>query len=100
MKDITIESGLKTLIGTKPPETKMSTDESKPFTEMLKASIEKVNKLQNDADQAIQELTVGNTKDIHSTMIALEKADISFQMIMKVRNKIAQAYEEVMRMQV
>ena len=100
MKDITIESGLKTLIGTKPPETKKSTDESKPFTDMLKASIEKVNKLQNDADQAIKELTVGDTKDIHNTMIALEKADMSFQMIMKVRNKIAQAYEEVMRMQV
>jgi len=100
MKDITIQSGLKTVSGPNLNEKKTPTDGTKSFTEALEDSIEKVNKLQNDADQAVQELMVGKTKDIHNTMIALEKADVSFQMMMKVRGKILEAYEEVMRMQV
>ena len=100
MKDITIQSGLKTVSGPNLSEKKASTDGAKSFTEVLEDSIEKVNKLQNDADQAVQELMVSKTKDIHNTMIALEKADVSFQMRMKVRGKILEAYEEVMRMQV
>jgi flagellar hook-basal body complex protein FliE len=39
-------------------------------------------------------------QDIHNTMIAIEKADLSFQMMMQIRNKIINAYEEIMRMQV
>jgi len=40
------------------------------------------------------------TQDIHNTMIAIEKADLTFQLMMQVRNKIISAYEEIMRMQV
>ncbi len=70
------------------------------FADMLKKSVEKVNTLQNQADVAIDDLVLGNNKDIVQTMIAVEKADISFRLMMQVRNKIIQAYEEVMRMQV
>ncbi len=42
----------------------------------------------------------GETQDLHTTMIAVQKADLSFQMMMQVRNKIVQAYQEIMRMQV
>ena len=67
---------------------------------MLTESIDKVNDLQKQADTAIDDLVIGNNKDIVQTMITMEKADISFRLMMQVRNKILQAYEEVMRMQV
>ena len=70
------------------------------FSEILKNSIEKVNALQKQADAASNELILGNNKDIVQTMIMVEKADVSFRLMMQVRNKIVQAYQEIMRMQV
>ena len=70
------------------------------FADMLKKSVEKVNTLQNQADVAINDLVLGNSKDITKTMVMVEKADISFRLMMQVRNKIIQAYEEIMRTQV
>ncbi|MFH1624722.1 MAG: flagellar hook-basal body complex protein FliE [Pseudomonadota bacterium] len=100
MRDILIQDSLKTVVGKNPTKTGTVSEEGESFGAVLKDSIEKVNKLQNEADQAITELAVGKTKSIHKTMIALEKADMSFQMMMQVRNKIVEAYEEIMRMQV
>ena len=70
------------------------------FSSMLKESVEKVDALQKQADAAIDDLVVGNSKDIVQTMIMMEKADTSFRLMIQVRNKIIQAYEEIMRMQV
>jgi flagellar hook-basal body complex protein FliE len=42
----------------------------------------------------------GESKDLHSTVIAMQKADLSFQMMMQVRNKLMQAYQEIIRMQI
>ena len=70
------------------------------FAGIIKRAMNDVNEAQVEADQAIQELATGNEKDIHQTMIALEKAEVSFQLMMQVRNKIVSAYEEIMRMQV
>ncbi len=70
----------------------------KSFGQILQASIEEVNRLQGTANNAIKELTLGETKNIHETMIALEKAEISFKLMLQVRNKILEAYREVMRM--
>lgn len=70
------------------------------FSSVLKDSIEKVNKLQNEADTAMQGLASGQANNIHDTMIAIEKANISFNLMLQVRNKLLAAYEEVMRTQV
>lgn len=70
------------------------------FQETLEESIKRVNDLQLQADQAIQDLTTGENKDVAQTMIAVQKASLSFQLMTQVRNKIVQAYEEVMRMPV
>jgi len=72
----------------------------KTFAETLKESIIKVNDVQMQADQSIVDLTTGRNTDIHQTMIAVEKAEVTFQMMMQVRNKLISAYEEVSRMQV
>ncbi|MBI1911764.1 MAG: flagellar hook-basal body complex protein FliE [Deltaproteobacteria bacterium] len=70
------------------------------FSTVLKDSIEKVNNLQTEADQAMQGLAKGEVTNIHDTMIAVEKANLSFNMMVQVRNKLVQAYEEIMRTQV
>lgn len=72
----------------------------KPFIETLKESLSQVNKLQKEADQSVSDLASGKDQEIHQTMVAVEKADVSFQLMMQVRNKILTAYEEISRMQV
>jgi flagellar hook-basal body complex protein FliE len=70
------------------------------FGTVLKDAILDINKLQNDADQAIAKVQLEDAGSIHDAMIALEKAGISFQVMMQVRNKILDTYQEIMRMQV
>lgn len=69
------------------------------FKKILGNSIQEVNKLQTQANESVQGMVLGKT-DIHTTMIAMEKAGISFRLMMAVRNKMISAYEEVMRMQI
>lgn len=60
----------------------------------------KVNDMQVQSDQAIQRLATGENRNLHETMIAVEKASISFQFMSQVRNKALEAYQEIMRMPV
>jgi flagellar hook-basal body complex protein FliE len=76
------------------------TEEGASFGDMLKNAISTVNEVQKQSDVEIQKFMTGETQDLHETMIAVQKADVSFQMMMQVRNKIVQAYQEIMRMQV
>ena len=59
-----------------------------------------VNGLQAQADLKIEEFATSPEKDIHGTMIALQKADLSLRLFMQVRSKLTAAYQEIMRMQV
>ena len=49
---------------------------------------------------AIQDFVTGDTRNIHETMLAVGKADLAFRLTMQVRNKMVEAYQEVMRLQV
>ena len=69
------------------------------FMETLENAIDQVQQLQGQADNKVETLLQGNGTDVHSAMIAVEKADLSFQLMMQVRNKIVQAYQEISRMQ-
>jgi flagellar hook-basal body complex protein FliE len=68
------------------------------FGDVISAAVEKVGKLENEADRSIGDLLQGRT-DIHETMIALQKSDISMRTFLAVRNKVIEAYREIMRMQ-
>lgn len=70
------------------------------FSTFLEESIKKVNDLQLKAENAAKELSLGKGQNLHSTMIAIEKADISFKLMMQLKNKLLAAYQEIMRMQV
>ena len=62
--------------------------------------LQDVNQQQFNAEAKKIELMVTENKDIHGTMLALEKADLSMRLMLQIRNKLVSAYEEVMRMQV
>lgn len=107
MKDITIQSNLKALGGMGVPgaidakKTGSAADGGGPsFADTLAESLNKVNDLQKEADAAIEDFATGKTRNIHETMIAVNKADLAFRLTMQVRNKIVEAYQEVMRTQV
>lgn len=85
--------------GTTTPE-EIGKTEGPTFSDMLKDSIEEVNDLKIEADAAIVNLATGKSGDIQGTILALEKADVSFKLMMEVRNKIVSAYQELMRTQV
>jgi len=70
------------------------------FASELKNALGEVNQLQRQAEQAIQQLVGEGKGDLQETMIALEKADVSFRLMMQIRNKVLDAYQEIMRMQV
>ncbi|OQY14030.1 MAG: flagellar hook-basal body complex protein FliE [Desulfobacteraceae bacterium 4572_187] len=74
--------------------------DGKSFGEIIKSSIANVDKIQKDSDKAVRNLATGKENDIHKTMIIMEKAEISFQLMMAVRNKIITAYQTIMRMQI
>jgi flagellar hook-basal body complex protein FliE len=66
----------------------------------LKEFIKDVNELQLEAGEAVEKAITGEINDIHDVMIAVEKAKTSFELLMEVRNKMLEAYKELMRLQV
>ena len=84
-----------------PPSLNRSQETTSPgFTDMLTKAISETNNKQIEADRAIEKLSSGEEKNIHEAMITLEKADISLRLMVQMRNKIIEAYQEIMRMQV
>jgi flagellar hook-basal body complex protein FliE len=69
------------------------------FLNTLEQSMNAVEGAQGEAENQVAQLLSGQGADLHSAMIAVEKADLSFQLMMQVRNKIVQAYQQVSNMQ-
>ncbi|MEX0776180.1 MAG: flagellar hook-basal body complex protein FliE [Phycisphaeraceae bacterium] len=70
------------------------------FKDVLMDHIEQVNHLQQDAQHAIEDLAAGRRDDYSSVMMAKQKADLAFQMLVQVRNKMVAAYDEIKQMRV
>ena len=84
----------------RPPQAQPAGTEMRSFQDVLADAISEVQQLQNEADTTIQQVVAGEITDVSEAMIAIEKADVSFQTMMTVRNKVMTAYEEIMRMQI
>jgi flagellar hook-basal body complex protein FliE len=65
------------------------------FMNTLRSAMDQVGQLQSEADGKVAQLLNGNGQDVHSAMIAVEKANLAFEMMVQVRNKIVQAYQQV-----
>lgn len=100
MTDISITAPIKPADVTPQKSDKENEAGGSSFGSVLKDAILDINKLQNDADKSIAKVQLEDAGSVHEAMVALEKAGISFQVMMQVRNKILDAYQEVMRMQV
>jgi flagellar hook-basal body complex protein FliE len=70
-----------------------------PFADLFADSVGQVNQLEANASAAVTGLMTGSGVDVHQAMIATEKASISFELALAVRNKAVQAYQSVMGMQ-
>ncbi|SHI67197.1 flagellar hook-basal body complex protein FliE [Propionispora hippei] len=78
----------------------LPTSGDKSFGQLLSDALNNVNELQKSANQASVDLAAGKLQDVSQVVIATEKASVALQLTMQVRNKIVDAYQEVMRMQV
>jgi flagellar hook-basal body complex protein FliE len=76
-----------------------STNEEGGFSGVLKNALNQVNVLNDGAGQQIGTLLKGGNTDMSSVMVAVEKADVAFQLMMQVRNKIVSAYQDIEKMQ-
>ena len=73
---------------------------SEDFFSTWKGFMSDVNNLQQEAGESINRLVSGDVSNIQDVMVAVEKASISFELMMEIRNKVIEAYQEVMRTQV
>jgi flagellar hook-basal body complex protein FliE len=83
-----------------PGEKQTKTGSADGFSQALSKAVAEVNDLHQKADKAVMNIQAGRTENLHEAVIALEKADVSFRTMMTVRNKLIEAYQEIMRMQV
>lgn len=82
------------------PQINSTSEGQKSFADTLKESISSVNELQKKSDLKIQELATGKTDDIAGVMLSTEEAGIALRAMVQVRNKIIDAYQDIMKMQV
>lgn len=95
--DITLKSHLQNLAG---PKVAPAQQIGSKFADALKDSISQVNQAQLNADHAAEQVAAGESKNLHEAMIKIEEAELSLRLMVQVRNKAVEAYQEVMRMQV
>lgn len=98
-----IESDLRSLGGTSRSKSNSGASDlngTSEFMDLLKDGIKDVNKGMRESEKASLDLATGKSSNIHETMLSVTKAEIGFNMLVQLRNKTIEAYQEVMRMQV
>lgn len=70
------------------------------FKQFLREQIAQVNDLQNDATTAVEDLASGRRDDLEGVILATQKADVAFQMLLQLRNKVMEAYDEIKQIRV
>lgn len=73
---------------------------AKTFGDFMKDLVQDANSSALQADAKMQDVAAGRNKDLHGAVLAMEKADVQFRLLTQVRNKVIDAYREIMRMQV
>jgi len=91
-------AGAQAMGGAQPAKTQSG--ESANFADLLNGYVDQVNQDKKAAGSAAVALASGENKNTSETLLAIQKADLSFQMMLSVRNKLVEAYREISRMQV
>ena len=100
MENTPIQIPLSTLPPSAIVSKNLSTQTPEPtsFGDMFQGFLKDVNQLQNKADQSIEKMMAGEIKDVHQVMLAAGEAKVAFNLLLEIRNKVMDAYQEVMRM--
>jgi flagellar hook-basal body complex protein FliE len=92
-----IASGTQALTGAGTSSTSNQTGEGSDFLSVLRGAVDQVSQLQSEAGMKVSTMLSGNGQDVHSAMIAVQKADLAFELMVEMRNKIVSAYQEISR---
>ncbi len=68
------------------------------FASVLRQAVERVEGMRRQADDSVMKLLAGENEEVHQTVLAVQKAELAFELFLEVRNKVVQAYQEIMRM--
>ncbi len=82
------------------PRPEEAESPARSFTQTLREVVESVNRLQLESAETSARFAAGQVENVHDAMIAMEKASVSFQFLVEVRNRLLEGYREVIRMQV
>lgn len=69
------------------------------FRAVLDGAIRRVEQFQHEASQSVERFLSGEGEELHTTALAAQRAELAFEMFLQTRNKVVQAYQEIMRMQ-
>jgi flagellar hook-basal body complex protein FliE len=83
-----------------PTTAPAKSDSVNGFSSWLQKEIDVANTQLNDADKAIRSYAIGETDNLHQVMMSIAKAKTSFELVVQVRNRLLEGYQEIMRMQV
>ena len=81
------------------PAATSAAGQSGAFQTVLTGAINQVESLNNSASESVQKFLRGDNEDLHTTILATQKAELAFQLGLQVRNKVVDAYQEIMKMQ-
>ena len=71
-----------------------------PFARIIDQALAQATGPQAQADQAVRDLAMGQTDNLHGVLLSVAQADMTFRLILEIRNRLTEAYQEIMRMQV
>jgi flagellar hook-basal body complex protein FliE len=74
--------------------------QSGDFQSVLSSAIGSIESLRNTASDSVQQFLTGQNEELHTTILATQKAELAFELGLQVRNKVVDAYQEIMKMQV
>ena len=92
-------SAISSISGLEPLQPLAQAGKPGEFQSVLEGTIQKLESVNNDAADAVQKFLTGENEELHTTVLAAEKAEIAFDLGLQVRNKVVSAYQEIMRMQ-
>lgn len=76
----------------------LKTDSDKTFGDMLKNAVDSVDEASKEADQKVEDLVAGRTENVHEVTVSMQKAQLSFELMTQIRNKVMETYRELSRM--
>ena len=83
-----------------PSSTSSSATQGGAFARVIDQVMDRITAPSHAAEQAVSDLALGKTDNLHQVLLAVSQADLAFRLLLEIRNKLTEAYQEIQRMQV